>query len=144
MRGKKIWTKFRQKMRRRIGVRKSSFKVCSTTLTRTPKSPGKNECINYWFIKFYLSKFAGKKFSPENSQETHVEISLKKFRQFRKKFIFTWHKEPCFIPRAWWATVVQRPRFGYRVRSGNPFGWHASVGLAYLPLGQPGEKRILK
>jgi len=37
----------------------------------------------------YLSKFPGEKISSQNSRKTHDEISLKKFREFGKKFIFT-------------------------------------------------------
>ena len=144
MRGKKIWTKFRQKMRRRIGVEKSSFKLCSITLSRKPKPTHKINPITYCFVTVYWSKFPCEKIFLENSRETHDEISYKKFRQFGKKIIFTWHKEPCFTLRAQMVSVVQAWRFSYLTHCGNPDGWHASVGLAYLPLGEPRQKRILK
>jgi len=71
------------------------------------------------------------------------EKARKKFREIFKKIIVTRNKGPCFVLSRVCAMVVQSWRFGYRVCRGNLFRWHASVGLAYLPPGWPGKKRIL-
>jgi len=63
------------------------------------------------------------------------EKARKKFREISKKIIVTRNKGPCFVSRAQVLSVVQSWRFGYRMCRGNPVGCHASVGLAYLPLG---------